>query len=127
MAYRLAADGVLILHLAFIVWVVCGALAVLWRPHLAWWHLPALAWAVALELNGWRCPLTPLENLLRMRAGQAGFEGGFIEHYLLGVIYPNGLTPTIQLWLGLGALLINLPPYAWLACRRWRQRSGRHR
>ncbi|SPJ35355.1 DUF2784 domain-containing protein [Kushneria phyllosphaerae] len=121
MAYRLAADGVLILHLAFIAWVVFGALAVLRCPRLAALHVPALAWAVALELNGWRCPLTPLENLLRSRAGQAGFEGGFIEHYLLGMIYPAGLTPTIQLWLGLGVLLINLPAYMWLIRRRRRQ------
>ncbi|WP_457808620.1 DUF2784 domain-containing protein [Kushneria sp. EE4] len=125
MIYRLAADAVLIVHLAFILWVILGALMVLWRPKLAWLHLPALAWAVALELNGWRCPLTPLENLLRRYAGQAGFEGGFIEHYLLGVIYPAGLTPTIQLWLGLGALLINLPPYVWLARRWWQRRQAR--
>ncbi|ART62481.1 DUF2784 domain-containing protein [Kushneria marisflavi] len=122
MAYRLAADGVLILHLGFIVWVVCGGWLVPRRPRLAVWHLPALAWAVSLELNGWRCPLTPLENLLRGRAGQAGFEDGFIEHYLLGVIYPAGLTPTLQVWLGLSALLISLPPYVWLIQQKWRRR-----
>ncbi|MFC0338294.1 Protein of Unknown function [Kushneria avicenniae] len=125
MLYRLAADGVLVMHLAFIIWVVLGALLVLWRPALAWLHLPALAWGVAVEFNGWRCPLTPLENLLRSRAGQAGFEGGFIEHYLLGVIYPAGLTPAIQVWLGLAAFLINLPPYVWLIHLRWRARKRR--
>ncbi|WP_456269427.1 DUF2784 domain-containing protein [Kushneria sp. AK178] len=60
--------------------------------------------------------------MLRLRAGQAGFEGGFIEHYLLAIIYPAGLTPTIQLWLGLGAIVINLPPYAWLLRRWWQRR-----
>lgn len=121
MGYRLAADAVLIVHLAFIVFVVLGGLAVLRWPRLALIHLPAVAWGVALELNGWLCPLTPLENALRRAAGEAGYAGGFIEHYLLALIYPAGLTPTIQLWLGLGVLAVNLPIYAWLLWRRRRR------
>ncbi|SDL36492.1 Protein of Unknown function [Modicisalibacter muralis] len=122
MGYRLAADAVLIVHLAFIVFVVLGGLVVLRWPRLAFAHLPALAWGAALELNGWLCPLTPLENTLRRAAGEAGYAGGFIEHYLIALIYPTGLTPTIQLWLGLGVLAINLPIYAWLLLRRRRRR-----
>lgn len=115
MAYRFAADAVLVLHLFFIVFVALGGLAVLRWPRLAWAHLPAVAWGAALELNSsWLCPLTPLENALRRAAGEAGYRGGFIEHYLLSLIYPAGLTPTIQLWLGLGVLALNLPIYAWL-------------
>lgn len=122
MGYRLAADAVLIVHLAFIVFVVLGGLAVLRWPRMAFAHLPAVAWGAALELNGWLCPLTPLENALRRAAGEAGYAGGFIEHYLLALIYPAGLTPTIQLWLGLGVLAINLPIYAYLLLRRRRHR-----
>ena len=122
MGYRLAADGVLIVHLAFIMFVALGGLAVLRWPRLAFAHLPAVAWGVALEFNGWLCRLTPLENALRRAAGEAGYDGGFIEHYLIALIYPAGLTPTIQLWLGLGVLAINLPVYAWLLWRRHRRR-----
>ncbi|MGC3873756.1 DUF2784 domain-containing protein [Halomonas sp. GXIMD04776] len=118
MGYRIAADAVLILHLAFILFVVLGSLAVLRWPRLAWLHLPAAAWGAALELNGWICPLTPLENSLLRAAGESGYTGGFIEHYLIALIYPAGLTPTIQLWLGAGVLAINLPIYAYLLLRQ---------
>lgn len=114
MASSLAADLLVLLHLAFIVFVVLGGLLV-WR----WWrvvflHLPASVWGVLLEFNGWQCPLTPLEQQLRVAAGEAGYSGGFIAHYLLPVIYPAGMTPALQVALGTGALLINLVIYGWL-------------
>jgi hypothetical protein len=116
------ADGVLVLHGLFIVWAAVGALAV-WRwPRLALLHLPALAWAVWIEASGGECPLTPLENSLRRAAGQAGYSGGFIDHYLGGIIYPAGLTRQTQ-WLVAGALLlINLVAYG-LMIRRARRRG----
>lgn len=118
MASSLAADLLVLLHLAFIVFVVLGGLLV-WR----WWrvvflHLPASVWGVLLEFNGWLCPLTPLEQQLRVAAGEAGYSGGFIAHYLLPVIYPAGLTPGFQMTLGAGALLINLVIYGWLLLRK---------
>ncbi|WP_068827917.1 DUF2784 domain-containing protein [Pseudomonas sp. BMS12] len=120
MFLRLAADAVVLLHLAFILFVLLGALAVLRWPRLAWLHLPAAAWGVAVELLHLYCPLTPLENQLRQAAGQAGYAGGFVEHYLIPLIYPAGLTPQIQLWLGAVVVLINLPIYLWLLWRGWR-------
>ena len=116
------ADGVLVLHGLFIVWAALGALAV-WRwPRLALLHLPALAWAVWIEASGGVCPLTPLENSLRRAAGQAGYSGGFIDHYLGGVIDPAGLTRQTQ-WLVAGALLlINLVAYGQMI-RRARRRG----
>jgi hypothetical protein len=116
------ADGVLVLHGLFIVWAALGALAV-WRwPRLALLHLPALAWAVWIEASGGVCPLTPLENSLRRAAGQAGYSGGFIDHYLGGIIYPAGLTRQAQ-WLVAGALLLfNLVAYG-LMIRRARRRG----
>jgi hypothetical protein len=118
----LLADGVLVLHGLFIVWAALGALAV-WRwPRLALLHLPALAWAVWIEASGGVCPLTPLENSLRRAAGQAGYSGGFIDHYLGGIIYPAGLTRQTQ-WLVAGALLlINLVAYG-LMIQRARRRG----
>jgi hypothetical protein len=116
------ADGVLVLHGLFIVWAALGALAV-WRwPRLAVLHLPALAWAVWIEASGGVCPLTPLENSLRRAAGQAGYSGGFIDHYLGGIIYPAGLTRQAQ-WLVAGVLLlVNLVGYG-LMIRRARRRG----
>ena len=107
MSHRILADAVLLLHGLFIVFVVAGG-ALVWRwPRLAWLHLPAVAWAVWVEWAGWICPLTPLENDLRRAAGQAGFGGGFIEHYLLSLIYPEGLTRGVQIGLGVLVALIN--------------------
>ena len=123
MGYRLLADGVLLLHLAFIVFVLLGALAVARRPWLAWLHLPAVAWAVTVEVNGWLCPLTPLEVRLRILAGEAGYDGGFVERYLLPLVYPPGLTPTVQAVLGLGVLGLNVALYGRLLWRASRKRD----
>ena len=121
---RLAADSVLVAHLAFIVFVLVGGLLVLRRPIWAALHLPAVAWGAFAELTGTLCPLTPLENSLRRAAGAAGYEGGFIEHYMLPLIYQAGLTPRVQIVLGLVVLLVNVPVYALAWQRRKRERQG---
>lgn len=112
------ADAVLVFHGLFIVWAALGALAV-WRwPKLILLHLPALAWAIWIETSGRICPLTPLENSLRRAAGEAGYSGGFIEHYLGRIIYPAGLTREAQ-WAVAGVLLlINAVVYGWMVARR---------
>ena len=121
MIHRLAADAVLLLHLGFILFVLLGGLLALrwrWAPLL---HLPAAAWGVYVELSGGLCPLTPLENRLRIAAGEAGYTGGFIEHYLLTLIYPAGLTPQIQYVLAAVVVGVNGLAYAWV----WRRRRRR--
>ncbi len=123
MVYRLLADLVVFAHLAFILFVVLGSLLVLRRPHLAWLHLPALAWGMASEFFGLLCPLTPLETMLRSLGGQSGYGGDFVEHYLTAVIYPSGLTREIQIALGLGALLLNLAIYGYGLLKKRRSRS----
>jgi hypothetical protein len=123
MIHRLLADATVAFHLAFIAFVVLGGLVVLREPRVAWLHLPAVAWVVWLELTGAICPLTPLENALRQRAGEAGYDGGFIDHYLMPVIYPAGLTPQIQTMLGIAVLVLNVAVYA-IAWRRARKRGG---
>ncbi|WP_394561178.1 DUF2784 domain-containing protein [Aquipseudomonas alcaligenes] len=122
MLLRAAADAVVLLHLLFILFVLGGGLLVLRWPRLALLHLPAAAWGVAVELLHLYCPLTPLENQLRRAAGEAGYAGGFVEHYLIPLIYPAGLTPQIQLWLGALVLAVNLPVYGWLLWRLCRRR-----
>ena len=118
MAYRLLADATVALHAAFIVFVVAGGLLVSRNARWALLHLPAVAWVAWLEFTGAICPLTPLENALRARAGGDGYAGGFIDHYLVPVIYPAGLTPGIQVALGAALLVGN----AWLYWRAWRRR-----
>lgn len=120
MSYAWLADGVLLLHLAFILFVVLGGLLLPRWPRLLWLHLPAASWGALIEFRGWICPLTPLENHLRHLAGEAGYTGDFIAHYLLPVIYPHGLTREIQLLLGLAVVLINAAAYAWWYRRRQR-------
>ena len=122
MIHRLAADGVLLLHLGFILFVLLGGvLAVRWRwaPLL---HLPAAAWGVYIELSGGLCPLTPLENRLRIAAGDAGYAGGFIEQYLLALIYPAGLTQDVQYVLAAIVVGVNALAYGWVWRRRRRSR-----
>lgn len=121
LALAVAADAVVVVHLLFIVFAVLGGLLV-WRwPWLVVLHLPAAAWGVLVELMRWPCPLTPLEQRLRVAAGEAGYSGGFIEHYVLPILYPAGLTPQIQIALGLFVLGLNLLIYAGLVKRRWRR------
>lgn len=120
MLFRIVADSLVLFHLGFILFVLFGGLLALkWRS-LIWLHLPAAAWGVAVEVFHLPCPLTRWENLLRHLAGQDGYGAGFIEHYILTLIYPAGLTPQIQLGLGALVLLINIAVYARLI-RRYRQ------
>lgn len=112
-----AADAVLVLHGLFIAWVVAGGLTALWRSWLVWLHLPAAAWGVWIEWSGGLCPLTPLENRLRAAAGEQGYRGGFIEHYLTAAIYPDGLTRDVQWWLGVGVIVVNAAVYAFVVAR----------
>jgi hypothetical protein len=121
MGYRLLADMLVLLHGAFVLFVVGGGLLVLRWPRLARIHLPAALWGVLIELFHWGCPLTRLENYARRRGGEAGYAGGFIDHYVVPLIYPAGLTPRIQVVLGLLLLAFNLLVYARL-WRRWRSR-----
>ncbi|WP_109514095.1 DUF2784 domain-containing protein [Pseudomonas ovata] len=117
MLISLAADLVVVFHLLFILFVLFGALLVAWKPWLAIVHLPAAAWGMAVEFLHLYCPLTPLENSLRKQAGEQGYGGGFVEHYLIALIYPAGLTMSIQLWLGAVVLVINVLAYAWVLTR----------
>ncbi|MFZ5524540.1 MAG: DUF2784 domain-containing protein [Pseudomonadota bacterium] len=118
MSFRLAADLVLLLHLAFILFAVLGAaLAVRWN-WIPFVHLPVAAWATFVELTGRSCPLTFLENYLRIKSGQPGYTGSFIERYLLEIIYPVGLTREIQLALAGAVIVINTAIYGWLLVRR---------
>lgn len=122
MLWRMAADALVLVHLSFILFVLLGGLLLLRWPRLIWLHLPAVAWGIVVECLHLGCPLTPWENQLRRMAGQAGYEGGFIEHYLIPLIYPAGLTPAIQLWLGAIVVLVNAAVYAWLI-GRWRRKT----
>jgi len=122
MRYRLLADALVVFHLAFIVFAVGGGLLVLARPWVAWLHVPAALWATGIEFSGALCPLTPWEQALRVDAGQAGYAGSFIEHYLLPLIYPAGLTPRVQIVLGAAVLALNVAVYAVAWRRAYRRR-----
>lgn len=122
--YSALADAVLVLHFAFVLFVVLGGLLVLRWPRVAWLHVPAAIWGVAIEFGGWICPLTPLENLLRSRAGESIYHVDFIARYLLPVIYPEGLTRDVQVTLGAAALILNLSIYIFMI-RRLRRRTSR--
>jgi hypothetical protein len=114
MPYRFLADLVLGLHFLFVVFVVLGGLLLVRWPRLAWIHLPAAIWGATIEAGASICPLTPLENALRARAGEAGYQGGFIEHYILPVLYPGNLTRGIQLALAAVVIVVNLGVYGYV-------------
>lgn len=120
MIYRLLADAVVALHLLFVAFVILGGFAALRWPKLALVHIPAACWGAVIEASGWTCPLTPLENSLRQAAGAAGYDGSFVEQYLLPIIYPAGLTRGIQLGLAALVVAVNLAVYGWLLYRRRR-------
>ena len=119
MLYQVAADLVLVLHLAFVFFAILGSLLVFWRRYLCLLHLPALIWAVWIEFRGSVCPLTPLENWLHRQGGIAGYQGGFIEHYIELLLYPPGLTRITQVILGVTVLIINCGLYGWLLFQIW--------
>jgi hypothetical protein len=119
----LLADLVLVVHLAFVLFVALGGLLALRWPRVAWLHLPAALWGAAIEFGGWICPLTPLENDLRTRAGLTPYTTDFVARYLVPVIYPDGLTRGVQIALGLAVLLGNAAIYAAVLRRRTRRRS----
>ena len=122
MIYGALADGVLLFHFAFIVFVVAGGLAVLRWRWVAFLHVPSFLWGAVMELAGWICPLTPLELHLRALAGAGGYEVRFLEHYLLRLIYPGSLTRAMQIAIGAGVLALNALIYAHLL-RRTRARA----
>jgi hypothetical protein len=123
--YRFGADLVVLVHLLFIGFAFVGGIAVLRWYWLALVHLPAALWATVVELMGWVCPLTPLEVYLRVAAGDAGYSGGFIQHYLLPIVYPAGLTREIQWLLAALVVLVNAAIYAVLLVRVKRRRATR--
>ena len=121
MWYRALADLLVVLHLAFAGFVALGGLLVLRRPRLARVHVPAVLWGVLIEFTGWTCPLTPWEQSLRQLGGEAGYTGGFVEHYLVPALYPADLTRSVQIILGGLVLVVNLAVYG----RVLRSRSRR--
>lgn len=120
MVYRLLADALVVVHGAFVLFVVFGGFLALWKTRLAWVHIPAALWGAYVEFAGKICPLTPLENHFRQLAGERGYNEGFIEHYLIPLMYPEGLTRDIQLMLGLVVLAINLIAYGLMLRKQFR-------
>ncbi len=113
MLYRISADLVLIIHLIFIIFVVIGGLFLLKNKKWMIIHLPAIVWAIVLEIKGWICPLTPIENWLRAKGGQEIYNQGFIDHYLIPIIYPDKLTRRFQIILACLVIVINAALYLW--------------
>lgn len=118
MLFHLLADLVVLLHLAFVLFVLFGGLLVLKWPRVMWLHLPAAVWGAVVEFSGWLCPLTPLEYWLHEQGGETGYNSDFIAHYVLPVLYPTGLTREVQIMLGIAVLAVNCSIYGWL----WRRR-----
>ncbi len=123
MLYRVLADLVVVLHFGFVLFVVFGGLLALRWPRAAWFHLPAAVWGAGIEFLQGICPLTPLENHLRHLGGEAGYSGGFVERYILPVMYPEGLTRGIQLAIGIFVVALNVAIYA-IVLRRRSSRGG---
>jgi hypothetical protein len=123
-AFRILADAIVVLHLVFVAFVVCGGVLVLRWPRVAWVHLPAAAWGTWIEFAGWICPLTPLENWLRAQGGGDVYASSFVERYVLPVLYPASLSREVQSALGALVILVNGIVYA-VVLRSRRERSAR--
>ncbi len=123
MPYGIIADIVVLIHLVFVIFAVLGAVLIIWRRWIIWLHLPAFLWAVWIEFTGGICPLTPLENWFRIKAGQGGYEGDFVATYLLPVLYPAGLTRNVQLLLALMVIVINVATYGSIFYKRNRKKT----
>jgi hypothetical protein len=114
MSYRIAADIIMLLHMLFTLFVMFGSLLALYKRWIVWLHIPVVLWGVAIAVIGWICPLTPLENAIRIAAGQEGYSGGFVEHYLITIIYPDGLTRRGQLILAGLIIVVNILLYGFV-------------
>ena len=123
MPYHLLADLIVFVHLAFVLFAVFGGFLVWWWKRVAWLHVPAFLWAALIELAGWVCPLTPLENRLRELGGATPYRTDFVAHYLLPLLYPADLTRNVQIVLGILVLGGNLGIYGWLVERTWKKRE----
>jgi hypothetical protein len=124
MTYRVLADLLVFGHLLFVLFAVFGGLLVLWRPWLAFLHLPAAAWAVLVEACGWPCPLTSWEIRMQALSGKAGAPGGLVENLILPLLYPAGLTPSIQVMLAVLAAAVNMAVYGFVLQRRKVRQAG---
>lgn len=120
--YGLLAGVVVLVHVTFVLFAGLGGLLVLRRPRLAWLHVPTVVWAAFVELTGRVCPLTPLENTFRQRAGLDGYSGDFVARYVFPLLYPDGLTRRSQIAIGLCVIGVNVAIYARLALRAGRRR-----
>jgi len=121
MLYGIIADIVVLIHLSFILFAVLGGVLIVWWRWIVWLHIPAIMWAIWIEFSGGICPLTPLENWLRIKAGQGGYEGDFVATYLLPLLYPAGLTRKIQIVLAMMVIVINVSIYGFIAYKgRWK-------
>jgi hypothetical protein len=114
---RLLADFILLFHFAFIVFAIFGGILVLYKRWILWIHVPVILWASVVNLADWVCPLTPLENMFYSMAGQAGYERGFIEHYITPIVYPNSMPRELELVAGVSILVWNIIVYAFVAFR----------
>lgn len=124
MLYRLLADLVLIAHFSFVAFAVLGGLLVLRYNKIIWWHLAALFWSVAVQWADWICPLTPLENAFRNLGGEAGYSAGFIEHFLLKILYPENLTLELRYVLGAVLIGVNVAVYSYVLLTRHRRTAA---
>jgi len=117
------ADALVIMHLLFVAFVMAGGFLLVRWPKLVWLHLPAAAWGAFIEFAGGVCPLTPLENHLRLLGGESAYSGDFVERYLLPILYPENLALPVQQVLGGVVVAVNLAAYA-LAYRVWRRKAA---
>lgn len=125
MVFGILADVLLVLHLLFILFVLFGGIFVFYRLPMVLLHLPAVCWGIYIELSGNICPLTPLENHLRRMSGEAGYTSGFVDHFLMPILYPAGLTQEIQMLLAGCVLAVNMFAYFFVVRKYWRQRNAR--
>jgi len=123
MPYLLLADLVVIIHFSFVIFAVFGGILVLKWKRVMWFHIPVVFWAALVEIAGWICPLTPLEGWLRGKGGMESYEIGFIEHYILPVLYPSSLTRGVQIVLGISVFILNLLIYSWVFRKNFFKKS----
>lgn len=123
MLYRVLTDVVVVVHILFVLFVLTGGFLLLRSKRFAWIHLPAVMWAMLVEMKGWMCPLTPLENFFREKSGEIGYQTGFIEHYFIPLLYPEALTRRVQILLGVFVLVVNVGIYGWVLSRIFHEKT----